>query len=156
MDLEATYSFDAPQQAVWDLLMDTTAVGACLPGCRGLRPVGTDRYEVELGVAVAAVSGDFKGTVALEDKRPPDAYTLLVEGTGRQGFVKGHARVTLESNGQQTLAHITAHADVGGTIARVGQRLLAGVAKATMDRFYACLAARARSAAEPDRSTEGA
>jgi carbon monoxide dehydrogenase subunit G len=149
MDLESTYSFDAPLQAVWDLLMDTTAIGACLPGCRGLRPAGEDRYDVELAVAVAAVAGDFKGTVALEDKRPPHEYSLLIDGSGRQGFVKGRARIRLETEGTRTLAHITAHADVGGTMARVGQRLLAGVAKATMDRFYACLASRAASPAEP-------
>ena len=31
---------------------------------------------------------------------------------------------------------------VGGTIARVGQRLLEGVARTMMDRFFACLAKR--------------
>ena len=35
---------------------------------------------------------------------------------------------------------IAAQADVGGTIARLGQRLIEGVARTTMDRFYACLA----------------
>lgn len=154
MDLEATYPFDAPVEAVWELLMDTSAIGACLPGCRGLQPVGADRYEVELGVAIAAIAGNFKGTVALEEKQRPHSYTLAVEGSGRQGFVKGRARVTLEPDGSRTLAHISAHADVGGTIARVGQRLLEGVAKATMDRFYACLAARAGSAAGPSHRPE--
>jgi carbon monoxide dehydrogenase subunit G len=40
---------------------------------------------VELGLTVAAIAGSFKGTVALEDKDPPHAYTLVVEGNGRQG-----------------------------------------------------------------------
>jgi carbon monoxide dehydrogenase subunit G len=139
MDLSATYTFDAPVARVWDLLMDTTAIGGCLPGCRGLKPVGDDRYEVELGVAVAAISGSFKGIVALEQKVPPKSYTLIVDGAGRQGFVKGQAGITLEADGDRTLVHVTAHADAGGMIARVGQRLLEGVARTTMDRFYACL-----------------
>lgn len=140
MDLSATYVFTAPAEKVWVLLMDTNAVGSCLPGCKGLQPIGEDRYEVELGVAVAAIAGKFKGTVALEDKLPPQSYKLRVEGTGRQGFVKGHARVTLEPDGDRTRVHVIAQADVGGMIARVGQRLLEGVARTTMDRFYACLA----------------
>ena len=37
---------------------------------------------------------------------------------------------------------VAAQADVGGTIARLGQRLVEGVARTTMDRFYACLAKR--------------
>jgi len=97
----------------------------------------------QLGIAIAAIAGDFKGTVALEEKTPPQSYKLVVEGSGRQGFVKGHARVTLAADGDRTMVHIAAQADVGGLIARVGQRLLEGVARTMMDRFYACLAKRA-------------
>jgi uncharacterized protein len=140
MDLNATYEFNAPVEKVWSLLMDTKAVGSCLPGCRGLQPIGEDRYEVELGVAVAAIAGNFKGTVSLGEQIPPQSYKLMVEGSGRQGFVKGHARVKLEADGDRTRVLVTAQADVGGMIARVGQRLLEGVARTTMDRFYACLA----------------
>jgi carbon monoxide dehydrogenase subunit G len=142
MDLTASYVFDAPVQRVWDLLMDTEVVGSCLPGCRGLQPIGDDRYEVELGMAVAAISGNFKGVVALEDKAPPASYTLAVEGSGRQGFVKGRARVTLAAEGDRTALDVAVHAEVGGMIARVGQRLLEGVARTTTDRFFACLAQR--------------
>ena len=123
MELTGAYTFDAPVEQVWDLLMDTSAVGSCLPGCRGLRPVGEDRYEVELGVAVAAVAGNFTGTVSLAQKVPPRSYTLAVDGTGRQGFVKGRADISLEPDGTRTRVMVKAQADVGGMIARVGQRL---------------------------------
>jgi carbon monoxide dehydrogenase subunit G len=142
MNLEATYAFDAPVDRTWALLMDTEAIAACLPGCRGLRPAGENRYEVELAVAIAAISGDFKGTVSLEDLVTPASYTLAVEGSGRHGFIKGRAHVTLEPGGERTLVKIAAQADVGGTIARLGQRLVEGVGRTTMDRFYACLAKR--------------
>jgi carbon monoxide dehydrogenase subunit G len=122
--------------------MDTDAIGSCLPGCRGLQPVGNGRYEVELSVAIAAIAGHFKGTIAIEDEAPPHSYKLVVDGSGRQGFVKGHAHVTLAADGDRTLVHISAKADVGGMIARVGQRLLEGVARTMMDRFFACLAKR--------------
>lgn len=140
MNLTAAYTFDAPIERAWNLLMDTDAIASCLPGCRGLEPLGNDRYEVELGIAIAAISGGFTGTVALEDKIPPHSYTLAFDGSGRQGFVKGRAVVTLAPDGDRTAISIAAHADVGGTIARVGQRLLEGVARTTMDRFYACIA----------------
>ena len=140
MELSGTYEIHAPSERVWDLLMDIDAIGRCLPGCGGLKPVGPDRYEVELGVTVAAIAGSFKGTVALEDKTPPHSYTLVVEGSGRQGFIKGQARMTLVPDADLTRVQIVAQADVGGMMARVGQRLLEGVARTMMDRFYACLA----------------
>lgn len=142
MDITATYVFDAPVDRVWALLMDTTAIAECLPGCRGLHPLGGDRYEAELAVAVAAISGNFKSTMALTDKVVPVSYRLLVEATGRPGFVKGDARIELVPDGKQTKVQVASRAEVGGTIARVGQRLLEGVARMTMDRFYGCLKSR--------------
>jgi carbon monoxide dehydrogenase subunit G len=143
MELNATYTFGAPIETTWNLLMDTKAIGNCMPGCRGLNPIGDDRYSVELGVTIAAIAGNFKGTVAIEDKMPPNSYTLVVEGTGSQGFVKGKSRMTLAAAGDGTEVRIAAQADVGGMIARVGQRLLEGVARTMTDRFFACLAKQA-------------
>jgi carbon monoxide dehydrogenase subunit G len=140
MELNFTYVFNAPPLRVWDVLMNTEIIASCLPGCRGLRALGDDRYEAELSVVVAAVSGDFKSTITLRDKVPPESYRLLVEGSGRPGFVKGEARMKLIPDGEKTTVQIAATADVGGTIARVGQRLLEGVARMTTDRFYGCLA----------------
>jgi carbon monoxide dehydrogenase subunit G len=142
MDLTADYAFNAPQQKVWDLLMNTDAVGSCLPGCKGLKPLGEDRYEVDLAVAVAAIAGNFKGTVTLAEQQAPDSYALVVEGSGRQGFVKGRAVITLHPEGERTRVHVAAQADAGGMIARLGQRLLEGVGRMTMDKFYACLAGK--------------
>jgi carbon monoxide dehydrogenase subunit G len=142
MELASTYTFDAPQQAVWDLLMDTTTIASCVPGCRELRPIGEDRYQADLMVAVAAISGNFAATVAIEDKLPPKSYRLSVEGTGRIGFVKGSAQIELEASGSGTIVKVAASAEVGGAVARVGQRLLEGVGRMTMDRFFACMAGK--------------
>lgn len=142
MDLTATYTFTAPVTEVWDLLMSPDAIAACLPGCRELRPLGDDRFEADLVVGVAAVSGVFKMAIGVEDKIPETSYRLRVDGTGRPGFVRGRALVTLEPQHDRTVVRVAADADVGGLIARVGQRLLEGVARMTMDQFYGCLSAK--------------
>jgi carbon monoxide dehydrogenase subunit G len=142
MELKGVYEFGAPVERVWAVLMDTTAIAACVPGCRELRDLGEDRYQAELVVVVAAITGNFGATIAIEDKVPPRSYRLTMQGTGRTGFVKGAATVVLESVTNGTAVHVDADADVGGAIARVGQRLIEGVARTTMNRFFACLAAR--------------
>src|SRR3989442_12716788 len=96
MELASPYTFDAPQEKVWNLLMDTTAIASCVPGCRELRPIGDDRYQAELVVTVAAISGNFEATVALEANRPPNSYCLVVAGTGGIAVVKGSAQSELE------------------------------------------------------------
>ena len=139
MEIRATYTFDAPPARVWDVLMDTTAIAACTPGCRSFRPLGDNRYEAELSAGVAAVTGEFKAIIALLDQQAPSSYRLTVEATGRTGFVKGQAQVSLTADGDRTTVQIAATAEAGGMIARVGQRLMEGVARMSMDRFFGCL-----------------
>lgn len=143
MKLVSTHPFPAPPERVWALLMDTEAIAACLPGGKGLRPLGDDRYEVELAAVVGAVTGHFTAQIALHDLQAPVSYRMRVEAKGRPGFVNGAALVTLVPDGEGTRVDVDADADVGGTIARVGQRLLEGVARMTTERFFACMAGKA-------------
>jgi uncharacterized protein len=142
MNITATYCFTAAPTEVWKLLMDPEAIKSCLPGCRELRPVGDDRYHAEMTIGVAAVSGSFTATVALSEQVPPQSYRLSVDATGKPGFAKGSAMIVLSPTPSGTEIQVTASAEVGGLIARVGQRLVEGVAKMTMDRFFSCLASR--------------
>lgn len=141
MDIHAKYPFDAPIQTVWSLLMDTERIAACIPGCDRLEPIGQDRYRARLNVTLAAVSGAFEGTVAMIDRQPPASYRLLVDGQGRGGFVKGATTIALADRGGTTEVTVEGTIQVGGAIARVGQRILGSVAKMMMDRFFACLQA---------------
>jgi len=139
MDLKSSYIFDAPQLRVWDLLMDTRSVASCIPGCRELRDLGEDRYQAELVIAIAAITGNYGATIGIENKTPPSSYRLVVQGTGRTGFVKGEADIALSPVDIRTQVDVAVKAEVGGPIARVGQRLLEGVGRMMMDRFFACL-----------------
>lgn len=146
MEIRSTYKFAAPPPDVWKLLMDPEAIKSCLPGCRELRPIGDDRYQAEMTVGVAAVSGTFAATVTLSDQKPPESYRLSVDATGKPGFARGSATIALKPATDGTEVEVVATAEVGGLIARVGQRLIDGVARMTMDRFFGCLAARIQSA----------
>ena len=143
MDVHGTYAFDAPAQRVWDLLMDPHAIADCLPGCESLDPAGADRYRARLRVAVAAITGQYEGTVTIADKQPPVSYRLIVEGSGRAGFVNGDVTMRLREEGTRTTVDVSGSAQVGGTIAQVGQRLLGGVSRMLMDRFFGCLRGKA-------------
>lgn len=148
MHLAGTYAFNAPIAHVWALLNDPDVIASCLPGCEKLEPLGDDRYRANLSMAVAAISGQYSGTVALLDKRPPRSYRLAVDGSGKAGFVKGEATVTLtESTAAASATDVTVQGEgqVGGLIARVGQRLLGSVSQMMLDRFFAALREKAEA-----------
>jgi carbon monoxide dehydrogenase subunit G len=148
MDIFNSYTFNAPLERVWDVLMDPDAISSCIPGCDRFEPDGEDRYKVTLTVAMAAITGSYNGTVQLTDKTPGQSYRLIMEGHGRPGFVKGTSIIALRPAGTSTGVDVSGAVHTGGPIARLGQRLIGGVAKMMMDRFFACL----KSKIEGDRA----
>src|SRR5438874_5313295 len=139
MELSSTYTFNAPPERVWNLLMDPAVLSSCIPGCERFEPDGQDRYSVTLTVGLAAITGTYTGTVHLVEKIEHTSYRLVVEGQGRPGFVKGSSAIVLRPDEATTIVDVTATVQTGGPIARVGQRLIGGVAKMMLDRFFACL-----------------
>jgi len=142
MEISGSFTFNAPPDRVWALLMDPAVLASCIPGCQRFEPDGADRYNVTLTVGLAAITGTYTGTVVLTDMVPQTSYGLVVEGQGRPGFVKGSSAVALRAEGEATVVDVSASVQTGGPIARVGQRLIGAVAKMMMDRFFACLKAK--------------
>lgn len=139
MEISGSYTFNAPPDRVWALLMDPAVLSSCIPGCDRFEPDGVDRYNVTLTVGLAAITGTYNGTVVLTDMIPNTSYGLVVEGQGRPGFVKGSSQIVLRAEGAATAVDVTATVQTGGPIARLGQRLVGGVAKMMLDRFFECL-----------------
>ena len=142
MDISGSYTFNASTDRVWALLMNPAVISSCIPGCDRFEPDGEDRYTVTLTVGLAAITGTYNGTVVLADKIPLKSYRLVVEGEGRPGFVKGSSAIALRAEGDTTIVDVSGSVQTGGPIARVGQRLIGGVAKMMLDRFFACLQAK--------------
>ena len=139
MEISGSYTFNASPDRVWAVLMDPAVLASCIPGCDRFEPDGVDRYTVTLTVGLAAITGTYNGTVTITDMIPQTSYGLVVEGQGRPGFVKGTSAILLRSEGATTVVGVSATVQTGGTIARLGQRLIGGVAKMMLDRFFECL-----------------
>ena len=130
MKLNGEFTFDAPQQLVWEALLDPVVLASIMPGCDKLEKNG-DTYEGVLKIKVGPVQGKFNGRVELRDIAAPTSYRMSVDGKGQQGFVKADAGVRLVTvDGDRTHMTYDADANVGGKIASVGQRLIDTTAKA--------------------------
>jgi hypothetical protein len=139
MDITGSYPFKAAPERVWALLMDPDVIASCIPGCDRLEPAGEDRYRARLTVALAAITGSYDGTIVITDKVPHSSYRLTADGQGRPGFVKGDSAISLRAEADTTIVDVRGTVQTGGSIARLGQRLVGGVAKMMMDRFFGCL-----------------
>jgi carbon monoxide dehydrogenase subunit G len=144
MKVTGTYTFNAPADHVWNTLMDPQVLAGCIPGCQGLEPDGEGAYQALVNVGVGPVRGRYNARIMLQDLVPPNSYKLVIQGTGSIGFANGEAKVTLAEENGSTTVSVDSDAEVGGTVARVGQRMMGSVAKGMLDRFFGCLQEAAR------------
>jgi uncharacterized protein len=134
--LSGAYPIEAPPERTYQLLQDPDVLGRCMPGCEGLTRITSDEYSMRMKMSLASVSGLFDGKVRIADRNPPQGYRLIVEGTGKIGFLKGDGLLTFKPDGAGTLVNYDGDVQVGGTIAAVGQRLLDMTAKMLIKRFF--------------------
>ena len=145
MQIEGTQELRARRERVYAALIDPEILRRCIPGCESLELIGERTYAATLKAGVGSIKGTFKGTVRLEDMRPPEHYRIVVEGKGIVGFAKGSANFDLLEQDGSTMIKYSGELQVGGTIAGVGQRLIQAAAKMMAGRFFAALELEARS-----------
>src|SRR5438552_17968377 len=126
-------------------MIDPIILRRCIPGCESLELIGERTYAATLKAGVGSIKGAFKGTVHLEDTRPPEHYRIVVEGKGIVGFAKGSANFDLLEQDGSTMINSRGELQVGGTIAGVGQRMIQAAAKMMAGRFFTALEAEAMS-----------
>jgi len=136
MRLEGKYKFDASQERVWEVLTNPRHLEKAIPGCERLQESEPNKYDALLKVGIAAVKGTFTGKFEVADPDPPQQYSLVGEGSGSSGFVKGEATIHLTAANEQTLVDYHGEMQIGGLIAGVGQRMLGGIAKMMLNQFF--------------------
>jgi len=144
MKLSGTASLSAPPQRVWEALNDPDVLVRTIPGCKSLNETGPDAYSMTVSAGVASIKGTYLGQVRLADKNEPTSYVLHASGSGGPGTVSAECLVRLDADGDGTTLAYDADAVIGGVIAGVGQRVLAGVAKKMAGQFFDAVDAELR------------
>jgi hypothetical protein len=145
MKISGAYTLPVPRERAFALLQDPDVLARAMPGCESLERIGPGEYRMKMKMAVASLSGAFEGKVRIADSLPPESFRLIVEGSGKIGFMKGEG--TLRLSPAQTGTDVSYEGDtqVGGTLAGVGQRLVDGTAKMMIKRFFDKLVSEAAS-----------
>ncbi len=136
MKVEVSHLLPYPRDRIWDVLLDPEVLARVMPGVEKFEEVGPEKYAVSMKLGVPAVRGSYTGSVQIVDKHEPDSYRLRGEGKGAPGWAKGEVLMTLAPEGTGTRVTAKGQAQIGGTIAGVGQRMMEGVAKAMAREFF--------------------
>lgn len=151
MELQDEILIPATRDRIYAALNDTETLQKAIPGCEELIRHSDTELEAKVVLKIGPIKARFAGKVTLDQTGAPGSFSLRGEGSGGvAGFAKGVADVTLEDRGAETLLSYTASADVGGKIAQLGSRLIAGTVKKLADQFFSSLAAQVTTqAVEP-------
>jgi len=137
MDMQASRRLAVTQQQAWDALNDPEVLKLCIPGCDKVEATGANQYAVGMALKIGPVSAKFAGKITLSDIVPPHSYTISFEGQGgAAGHGKGSAQVKLTPEEGGCELSYTVHAQVGGKVAQLGQRLIDGAAKSMAEDFF--------------------
>jgi uncharacterized protein len=137
MTMSGEVQLNAPREEVYKKLNDPEVLKACIPGCEQLDKLSDTEFQATSTMKVGPVKARWKGKVTLSDLDPPNGYKISGEGEGGvAGFAKGGAAVALSEKDGGTLLSYNVEAQIGGKLAQLGQRLIAGAAKKMADDFF--------------------
>lgn len=135
MKIEGMRKIDVPRDRVFVALIDPAVLQKCIPGCEQMEKTGDNAYNAKLTAGVGSIKGIFTATVSVENIKAPESYTLVVEGKGQKGFVKGTGELSLTEVDDGTSIHYEGEVSVGGLLASVGQRMIKGAANMMAKKF---------------------
>ena len=146
MKISGSFTLPVARERAYELLQDPEVLSQCMPGAETFTKIGPDEYEMKMKMVISAVQGLFAGKVRIADQKPPEQFRLLVEASGKVGFMKGDGVLTLVPTStsaglsilgsEGTEVRFEGEVQVGGTIASVGQRLLDTTAKIVIKKFF--------------------
>jgi carbon monoxide dehydrogenase subunit G len=143
LKLTGNYTVPVARERAYQLMQDPAVLARAMPGCDHLALIAPDEYEMRMKMVVSSIQGLFAGKVRIADRNPPDGFRLIVEGSGKVGFMKGEGLLTFATLYTSTDIHYEGDVQVGGMIAGVGQRLLDTTSRFRIRKFFEKLTAEA-------------
>ncbi len=152
MRVEGRALIPGSRDETWKRLIDPAVIRHCTPGLDRLEETRPGHFDALLEVKLPAMTGRFTGTIDFAEQVPPERLRMRLAGKGPAGHVDGEASFALTPAADPASTEVAWSADVqvGGQVARLGQRLLSGVAKEMAGQFFESLAGLAR--AEPGQA----
>jgi uncharacterized protein len=140
MQLTGNHILNASPKKIWEMLMDTDTLAKIVPGITRLEKTGDNTFKSILEIKLGPVSGSFTGNLQLEDLKEPESFTLKVQQNSKMGNADAAIKINMAGlNENQTEVSFDGDAKISGLLARMGQRVLGGVANTLTKQFFSNL-----------------
>jgi len=142
MELNNRFRIPTSVERSWALLLDIERVASAMPGAR-LSSVDGDTIRGAVAVRLGPMRVEYEGEAVITEKDLA-RRRLVMSASGQETRSAGTAgaivTVTLESDGDATIADITTSLDVTGRPAQMGAGIMQDVAQKLIEEFARNLA----------------
>lgn len=149
MQIQETFTVDAPPEAVWKFFENVDRVARCVPGVQSVDVLGPDRYKVLVTQKVGFISATFEMATQVESKDPLKSLALSSVGKsvkGAVGNLRSRDRVDFEATPEGgTRVTLTSEVAVGGMLGALGHKAIVSKSKEITEKFAQALQAEIRA-----------
>lgn len=140
MNIEGTYTLQAPSTEVWHSLLDTQLLQQSIPGIEKLEQVSEHSYAIVLTLKQAPLKGTYQGQITINEQYYPYHYRLTFEGEGEYGTISGTISIHLHEYNVTTVITYKGILTYSTREMLLPPNLVKGAAKLFIQQFFTTLA----------------
>lgn len=153
MQVQETFTVDAPPEVVWRFFEDVERVARCVPGVQSADLLAADRYRVVVTQKVGFISATFEITTHIDGKAPMEFLALSSVGKsikGAAGNLRSKDRVEFEALPDGgTRIRLTSELAVGGMLGALGHKAITSKSREITETFAQTLRAKIQQTLSP-------
>lgn len=144
MDLEHSFTVDAPVDTVWSTMMDIEGVAECFPGAT-VTSVEDDSFSGTCKVKLGPIALVYKGSGSFVE-RDDSGHRAVIDAKGKDKRGNGTAgatvTMTMAAEGSGTRVQVVTDLNVTGKPAQFGRGVMQDVSDKLLGQFVDCLAGK--------------
>ncbi len=144
MQLENSFTVNAPPERVFAYLLDVNKVVGCVPGAELTETVDATTFKGKVKVKVGPITVAYSGTARIAERDDAGhSATLSAEGreTTGPGSARAQAHMKVAADGSGSLVTVTTEYSVAGRVAQFGRGVMEDVSRRIVNEMAACIKA---------------
>jgi len=158
MQLENSFSVNAPPDRVFAYLLDVNKVVGCVPGAELSEVVDANTFKGKVKVKVGPITVAYSGTARIAE-RDDAGRSATLEAEGRETTGPGSARakaiMKVDAEGSGSLVKVTTDYSVAGRVAQFGRGVMEDVSRRIVNDMAACIKANVEGQQQAPATVEG-
>jgi len=147
MDIEGTYTLQAPPEEVWQDLMNLSTIQQAIPGLERLAQIDEHTYSFTLQIRYAPLRGTYVGQATVLEQNYPAAYQLKIEGEGQSSPFRSVFNIHLSKHDANTVVGYQGTIQLG-THTRISAPMVKATIKMLLQQFFTALTDQIRTERE--------